>query len=47
MDIGDSDGAAVGGYKYVLVLVIVDRYMTQLFLYLICGSSGAYDCKAL
>ena len=45
MDIGYGDGVAVGGSKYVLVLV--DQCTTNSFLYRMQGSSGADVCKAL
>ena len=45
MDIGYGDGGAVGGAKYVLVLV--DQCTTETFVYPMQGSSGGDVCEAL
>ena len=45
MDIGYGDSAAVGGSKYILVLV--DQYTTNSFLYRMQGPSSADICKVL
>jgi len=45
MDIGYGDGVAVGGYKYVLILV--DQCTTNSFLYGMHGCSGGDMCEAL
>ena len=45
MDIGYGDGVAIGGSKYVLVLV--DQCTTNSFIYGMHGTSGADVCEAL
>ena len=45
MDIGYGDGPAIGGHKYVLILV--DQCTTETFIYGMSGSSGADICEAL
>ena len=39
MDVGYGDGPAIGGHKYVLILV--DQCTTETFIYRMSGSSGA------
>ena len=45
MNIDYGDGPAIGGHKYVLILV--DQRITETFIYGMNGSSGANDCVTL